>query len=322
MRRAFDLLNLLSDRAEHSGAELAASMGVTRAAVWNQVKRLRDEGVDIQATPGQGYVLPGGFEALNAEGIGQGLRRNQCHAYNAIEAHTVTDSTNQRLLEAHADEDVHGRVVMAEYQSAGRGRRGDRWMSPPGSGLCFSLAWRFDMPPNSFSALSLVVGVALVTTLHELGIPDARLKWPNDIVRGPRKMAGILIEMRSEASGPCLTVIGIGLNISLSEQGRALIDRPSDDFESAAGRTVSRNEVAVKLLAALARALNEFALSGFAPFKATWLQFDALADAEVTLQLGTRDVRGIARGVDDHGALVIEHNGERERFLSGHLLVH
>jgi len=210
-------------------------------------------------------------------------------------------------------------VLFAEHQTAGRGRRGDRWMSPPGSGLCFSLAWRFDTPPPSFSALSLVIGVAIVTALQSLGIDDARLKWPNDIVRGQKKLAGILIEMRSEASGPCLAVIGIGLNINLSAHARTLIDRPSDDFRSATGHDISRNLLAASLLRGLASALAEFAQAGFAPFRPVWLRYDALADRQVCLELGERSVNGTARGVDADGALIIEHDGERERFVSGHL---
>ncbi len=319
MRRAFDLLELLADGAEHSGADLATRLGVTRAAVWNQVKRLRDEGVTIDSTPGHGYALPGGFEALDGARISAELSASGCQAYRNIASLGVTDSTNERLLQAHAGADVHGHVLFAEYQSAGRGRRGDRWMSPPGSGLCFSLAWRFDTPPPSFSALSLVVGVAMVTALHDHGIADARLKWPNDIVRDAGKLAGILIEMRAEASGPCLTVIGIGLNIRLSSAARALIDRPSDDFEAAGGRPISRNALAATLLARLAQTLQRFSREGFAPFRSTWERFDALAGREVSLDLGQRVVHGRASGVDEHGALIIATATGSERFVSGHL---
>jgi len=270
MRRAFDLLKLLADGTEHAGEDLAAELGVTRAAVWNHVSRLRAEG-----------------------------------GYNRIETIEVTDSTNERLLQEQAAGDVHGRVLFAEYQNAGRGRRGDRWMSPPGSGLCFSLAWRFDAPPTTFSALSLVVGVALVESLQPLGVRDALLKWPNDIVRGAGKMAGILIEMRSELSGPSTTVIGVGLNVSLSTHARELIDRPSDDFLSAGGSPLSRNVLAASLLAGLATALDTFAREGFAPFRDRWHALDALAARKVTLELGPRTVVGVARGVDEHGALII-----------------
>ncbi|MEX2479950.1 MAG: biotin--[acetyl-CoA-carboxylase] ligase [Gammaproteobacteria bacterium] len=319
MRRAFDLLALLADGTEHSGAELAAALGISRAAVWNHVKRLREEGLDIHATPGQGYRLCGGFDALDAAAIGAQLQTCACTAWLQIDVLTVTDSTNERLLRAQSEGDIHGHVLLAEYQSAGRGRRGDRWISPPGSGLCFSAAWRFDVPPPTFSALSLVVGLALVHVLQAEGITEARLKWPNDIVRGGAKLAGILIEMRAEAGGPCCVVIGIGLNIALSPAARARIDRPSDDVSAATGAAPSRNSLAARLLAGLAAALERFAQHGFTPFRQQWLTQDALAGRQVTLDLGHRQVSGRARGVDEYGALLIEHSGRCERFLSGHL---
>lgn len=322
MRRAFELLALLADGAEHSGAELARRLGVTRAAVWNQVARLRETGVEILATPGQGYRLAAGFEALDGARIAALLRERGCGAFGEVQALEVTDSTNARLLEAAAGADVHGRVLLAEYQTAGRGRRGDRWMSPPGSGLCFSLGWRFDVPPPTFSALSLVVGLALLEALGAEGVGDAALKWPNDIVRGADKLAGILIEMRAEAGGPCVAVIGAGVNVALSDYARTLIDRPSGDVSSAAGRSVSRNALAAGLLAALAAALDEFARAGFEPFRAAWARADALAGREVSLDLGARTVHGTACGVDAHGALVLDCDGRRERFLSGHLTAH
>ncbi len=322
MRRAFDLLNLLADGSEHAGGTLAAALGVTRAAVWNQVSRLREEGVEINATPGQGYVMPAGYEALDAARITGALAAAGCDAVTDVRTLTVTDSTNARLLEDAAAGDVHGHALFAEYQSAGRGRRGDRWMSPPGSGLCFTLGWRFEVTPPTFSALSLVVGLALLEALRAEGVQGIALKWPNDIERAGAKLAGILIEMRAEAGGPCTAVIGVGLNVTLSAYARSLIDRPTDDVSSAAGRTLGRNALAAALLAALARALQRFSEAGFAPFREAWAAHDALAGREISLDLGNRTVCGTACGVDEHGALVIEHGGGRERFMSGHVIVH
>lgn len=318
MRRAFALLDLLSDGAEHAGAELAAALGVTRAAVWHQVAQLREQGLTIAASRGHGYRLPGGFEALSAEAI-----RTQLDAAArdvlSIDTVTLTDSTNERLLAALNDGDIHGRVLLAEHQTAGRGRRGDRWISPPGSGLCLSLGWRFEQPPATFSALSLVVGMAIAESLRELGVSSAMLKWPNDILCDGGKLAGILIEMRAEAGGPCRTVIGIGINVAMSAEARAQINQPVQDFVHASGHGVSRNRLAAVLLSALARTLPQFGRDGFAVFRDDWRRYDALVDTSVKLELPNRLVEGIARGVDEHGALIIEHDGRRETFVSGHL---
>jgi BirA family biotin operon repressor/biotin-[acetyl-CoA-carboxylase] ligase len=318
MRRAFALLDLLSDGAEHGGTELAEALGVTRAAVWHQVAQLREQGMVIAASRGHGYQLPGGFEALSAESIRAQLSGPARDAL-LIETVTLTDSTNERLLAALNSGDIHGQVLLAEHQTAGRGRRGDRWLSPPGSGLCLSLGWRFDQPPATFSALSLVVGMAITESLRELGVSAAMLKWPNDILYDGGKLAGILIEMRSEAGGPCRTVIGIGINVQMSAQARALIDQPVEDFTHASGQAVSRNRLAAVLLSALARTLPQFGRDGFAVFRQDWLRYDALVGQAVKLELPNRTVLGTARGVDDHGALIIEHDGGRETFVSGHL---
>jgi len=318
MRRAFALLDLLSDGAEHAGAELAAALGVTRAAVWHQVSQLREQGMAVLASRGHGYRLPGGFEALSAEAIRAQLRGPACDVLT-IETVTITDSTNERLLAALNAGDIHGQVLLAEHQTAGRGRRGDRWISPPGSGLCLSLGWRFDQPPATFSALSLVVGMAITESLRELGVSSAMLKWPNDILCEGGKLAGILIEMRAEAGGPCRTVIGIGINVQMSEQARALIDQPVEDFTHVTGHGISRNRLAAMLLSALARTLPQFGRDGFAVFREDWKRYDALVDSAVKLELPNRTVVGIARGVDSHGALLIEHDGRRETFVSGHI---
>ena len=319
MRRAFELLAMLGDGAEHSGGDLAVRLGVTRAAVWNHIEKLREQGVDVLATPRRGYYLREGFEALDSGSIRATLAMQGCTLYRELDAVTVTDSTNEQLLQAARARDIHACVLLAEYQTAGRGRRGDRWLSAPGSGLCMSLGWRFDAPPATFSALSLVVGFALVSALRELGVEQAMLKWPNDIVCRGAKLAGILIEMRSEAGGPCVTVIGIGLNIHLSDSAREQIGRPAGGYLEAGGNRLSRNQLAGVLLARLASALDEFAVQGFAPFRTRWAACDALADHQVRLELPGRVVEGIARGVDEHGALMIEHGGLRERFMAGHL---
>ena len=318
MRRAFALLDLLSDGAEHTGAELAIGLGVTRAAVWHQVAQLREQGLSIDASRGQGYRLHGGFEALNADTIRSQLTAT-ARTTLTVETLTVTDSTNERLLAALSEGDIHGRVLLAEYQTAGRGRRGDQWISPPGSGLCLSLAWRFDQPPATFSALSLVVGMAVVESLRELGVSTAMLKWPNDILSDNGKLAGILIEMRAEAGGPCSTVIGIGVNVQMSEESRAQIKQPVEDITHASGHAVSRNHLAAVLLSALARTLPAFARDGFALFRDDWQRYDILRGHAVKLELANRVVAGIARGVDEHGALLIEYNGRMESFVSGHL---
>lgn len=319
MDKIYELLGELADGRAHSGAALAATLRVSRAAVWQRVRRLQALGVDIYAVRGKGYQLPRGFEFLDADAIRSRLPPTVASAIAAIAVSRVTDSTNQRLLDRMATTDVHGEVWLAEYQTAGRGRRGDRWFAPPGGAVCLSLGWRFELPPRDLAALSLVVGVAVADALRGLGARDVGLKWPNDVIVGGRKLAGILVEMRGELDGPCSVAIGIGVNLALGEEVRGRIDQPSASLAECCARLPSRNAVAAALIAALVPRLQLFATHGFAAHAGAWRALDALAGQRVELELPERRVRGVGRGVNAHGLLQIEHNGRVESFLSGHL---
>ncbi|MBI4696520.1 MAG: biotin--[acetyl-CoA-carboxylase] ligase [Gammaproteobacteria bacterium] len=321
MQRAFEILRRLQDGAPHSGADIASALDITRAAVWNHVKRLQGQGVVIHAVRGKGYQLPGGYEFLDATAIRHELAPLAARRLATLDVNAVTDSTNQRLLAAAGRGEVHGHALVAEYQTAGRGRRGDQWLAPPGSGVCLSLGWRFDAPPATLSALSLCVGIAVARALAALGAQGLRLKWPNDVLHAGRKLAGILIEMRSEFGGPCVVVIGIGANVNLGDTTRARIPQPTADLAEACGRVPSRNRVVAAILSELVAALETFGSQGFPAFEADWRHFDALDGRHVRLELPERNVSGIARGVAPSGMLMIEHDGGLEGFISGHVRI-
>ncbi len=320
MRRAFEILKLLADGGLHSGENLAHCLGITRAAVWNQVKRLRTEGLSISGTAGGGYRLDFKFEALDGLEIERHLQKLGCSLFQCC-VEDVIDSTNTRLLLQSVKSNIHGQVLFAEFQTTGRGRRGDKWVSPPGTGICFSLGYVFDTPPATFSALSLVVGISMAEALDKIGVDGIKLKWPNDIVRGQEKIAGILIEMRAEASGASRTVIGIGLNFMLPEKVSKLVDRPVGDLGSHVTVKFTRNQVAATILHVLNVNLSRFEISGFAAFHDDWRNFDSLLGRKIRLELGAREVNGVSRGVDKNGALLVETNSGLESFLSGHLTV-
>jgi BirA family biotin operon repressor/biotin-[acetyl-CoA-carboxylase] ligase len=320
MRRAFEILRLLSDGDLHSGEDLALSLGITRAAVWNQIRRLRTEGLSIAATAGGGYQLGCKFEGLDSAEIEKHLKQEGCFLFQC-RVEDVIDSTNTRLLLQSVKSNVHRQALFAEFQTIGRGRRGDKWVSPPGSGICFSLGYVFDTPPATFSALSLVVGISLIEALQKVGVRGIKLKWPNDIVRGDEKVAGILIEMRAEASGASRTVIGIGVNFELPEEVAKLVDRPVGDLGYHVTEKFNRNQVAAKILHVLGVNLLRFETAGFTAFHDDWRESDALSGRNILLALGTRQVEGVSRGVDENGALLLETNNGLESFLSGHLTV-
>lgn len=317
--KAFELLAILRDGAVHSGEDLARRLGITRAAVWSRVQRLESLGLEVFAVPGKGYRLVQPLEFLDADVIRANLGPTVRGTLAALSCLEVTDSTNQQLMTRAAANNVHGEVLFAEYQTAGRGRRGDVWIAPPGSGLCFSLGWRFEAPPSTMSALGLAVGIAVARTVEALGVSDVRLKWPNDVLYQGRKLAGILVEMRAEYGGPSTVVIGIGLNCRIPARVRGRITQPVANLAEALRELPARSEIAARLVTQLVEVLREFTAHGFAPFVRDWQRYDGLEGMAVQLDLPDRQVTGIARGVDASGMLVIERDGRREAYLSGHV---
>ncbi|MCL4792639.1 MAG: biotin--[acetyl-CoA-carboxylase] ligase, partial [Gammaproteobacteria bacterium] len=212
----------------------------------------------------------------------------------------------------------------AEYQSGGRGRRGRRWFSPLGHGLCLSVSWCYEVAPRDLAALGLVVGIAVAEAVSQL-VPDeaVQLKWPNDLVADGGKLGGILVDVAGEAGGPLRIVIGIGLNVCASPQLAAEVDADGGNLRPVAldallkGRNVSRNQLAGYLLNALYRNLTEFADSGFATFAPRWRRRDCLLGETISISSGSQILSGVASGITDDGALLIAVDGRRTAVFSG-----
>jgi BirA family biotin operon repressor/biotin-[acetyl-CoA-carboxylase] ligase len=314
----------LDEHEFRSGEVLAAELRVTRAAVWKAVEQLRELGVALDAQTNKGYRLAAGVTALDPERIAARLPAAVRARIAALAVEWTLESTNTRLLESSPPPVGKAAVLLAEHQTGGRGRRGRSWIAPPGGAICLSVAWQYpDLPPD-LSALSLIVGLAAVAALDELGIGGVRLKWPNDLVTANGKLGGILIEMRAEAAGPVHLVIGLGLNVLLDEAARAEVKAagnvPDDLF--AEGRAVpDRNALVAALLSHLVPELVEFPRSGLAPHLGRWAGSDALRDREVRVENAGEVMRGVARGIDAHGALLVETPGGVQRFISGEVSV-
>jgi len=316
------LLVLLADGVLHSGADLAARLGVSRAAVWKLVRELRARDVPVESVPRTGYRLPSPVELLDASRIERVATACGWPLAGRLEVLFETDSTNTHLYSLPTPPAGSPRVAFAELQRAGRGRRGRAWHAPFGSGLTFSVAWTFAETPPGLPALGLAIGVGVVEALRRLDLADARVKWPNDIVWRGRKLGGLLLQVRSEAGGPASVVAGLGLNVVLPAPTRVALAVPgaqpvADLHEALAGRVPSRNELAGTLAAALLGALDEFAHAGFAAFAARWARLDALVGARVSVLQGAEEVEGEACGADADGALLVRVGERLERYYSG-----
>ena len=314
----------LSDGRFHSGEQLARSLGVSRSAIWKATGSLRELGATLHAVRNRGYRLAGAGEALDAAKIRERLAHDVRHHVRSVEATWSTASTNSVLLARANPPGAVSEVFLAEYQTAGRGRRGRPWLTCPGGAICLSLSWTFREVPRDLGALSLVIGVCALRALRELGVVGAGLKWPNDLLLGERKLGGVLIELRAESAGPACVVIGIGLNVAL---GAALLQRISQtgmaatDLSSAGLAQASRNSVAAALVSACLRGLLAFEREGLAPFIAEWQAADALRGRAVDVSAAEGIAHGLARGVDVHGALLVETPQGVRRFIAGDVTV-
>ena len=305
------LLGLLADGELHSGERLATALGVTRAAVWKLVAELRERGIAVVSHERRGYSLERPVELLTLAALQRAA--GAAGLVLPVDTSVVFElgSTNAVLHAAPAPAPGAPRLLFAELQTAGRGRRGRDWIAPFGSGLTFSLAWSFAEWPDDLSALGLALGVCVVDALRDLGAAGVELKWPNDIVHQHAKLGGLLLQMRSEAGGPTSVVAGLGLNLDLPARAHEALATPgatpvTDLAHACAGLVPGRVEVAACVAGRMLEGLAQFARAGFAPFADDWSRFDSLRDARVTVLRHDGELEGIARGTDSDGALRVE----------------
>ena len=306
------LIEHMADGRFVSGEAMAARLGVTRAAVNQHIARLREQGVSIHSVRGRGYRLARPIELLDADEIVSRLDGPAASRIRAVDVQDQVDSTNRRVRELFSS----GRPVdacVAEHQSAGRGRRGRRWLAAPYSGLLLSLSHELPGGPGASSGLSLAAGVAAARAVAQCGCEDVRLKWPNDLILAGAKFGGILVEIAGELGERCHCVVGVGLNVysppSLPDTDMRAV---TCMVEHARG-PVSRNQLAARLISVLVEVLDDFNRGGFAPLREEWEALHAYRDRSVRVVLDDDIIEGIARTVEDDGALLIEERSGRMR---------
>jgi len=319
------LLRALADGRTHSGEELARSFGITRAAIWKQAAKLADWGLMVEGAPGSGYRLPRRLDLLETEALRAALDPGVAARLAQLEVFTELDSTNRHLL-ATAPPVGRLNVCVAEYQTAGRGRRGRRWNVPLGAGVCLSVGWQFAGMPTGLAALTLAVGVVVRRVLQRVAGLDIALKWPNDLVVDERKLGGILLELVAEAQGGAHVVVGIGLNVALPpELLPSLSDWPRGavDLETALGREPPpRTVLAASLVNELAALLIDYPEHGFAAYRSEWRSADFLRGRAVQLDDAAGGLVGTALGIDADGALLVETAAhEQRRVVAGDVSV-
>lgn len=308
------VLKQLSAESFRSGEVIAEQLGVSRASVHNAVSRAQALGVEVHAVRGRGYRLAHGHSWLDARRLGPALA-GRGYALHLLES---IDSTNRQLMAMGLDGAAHKTVLAAELQEAGRGRRGRAWTAPLGGALAFSLLWRFTRGAADLSGLSLAVGLGLARALRSMGLDATQLKWPNDLLFDGRKLAGILIELQGEVLGPSMAVIGVGINVRLSESVRAAIDQPVADLSEGLAQTPDRNALLLACLEQLDLALALFEADGFSALRAEWNALHAFHEREASILGGQGEAwHGRVAGVDEAGALLLDTGNGLRRFFSG-----
>ena len=262
----FLALRRLADGRFHSGEDVARALGRSRATLSEALKRVPDLGVEIFSVPGRGYRLAEAIEFLDAGEIDRALADGGVR----LEIVDEIDSTSSRLLELAAAGAPSGTCIAAEWQSAGRGRRGRSWVSALGGSLTFSLLWRFERGAGHLAGLSLAAGAAVARALAACGVERVQVKWPNDVVADFRKLAGILVETSGEIQGPSVAVIGVGVNYRLGERTLERIDQAVTDVTHCAASPPGRSALLATTLAELATTLRRFDAQGFAAERDAW----------------------------------------------------
>ncbi|MEM7293480.1 MAG: biotin--[acetyl-CoA-carboxylase] ligase [Pseudomonadota bacterium] len=235
---------------------------------------------------------------------------------SAVEVLHAVDSTNTRLVNFAQSRDVHRDVCLAECQLSGRGRRGKSWVSPYARNLAMSIGWRIDRTGNELGGLSLAVGLGLLTGLQRLDLPNARLKWPNDIHLGNAKLCGILVELVQSAGLGTQVVAGMGVNVDIGSTEEQSIEQRVTDLRRH-GVTQTRSELVVMLLKDVFEALEIFATQGFEPFIEPFNAAHKLHGEACYVIQGERKIFGTVKGVGESGELIMDTDQGEQRFHGG-----
>ena len=310
------LLQILADGEFHSGESLGEMLGVSRTAVWKQLKKLDALGLDCHSVKGRGYRLPGGINLLQKSQLQSMFSDVVAAELSEVELALSLPSTNRLAAEQAQQGDCHGRLYIAEQQTAGRGRRGREWASPFARNLYFSLTWSFSGGAAALEGLSLVVGLAVLKGLAAEGVEGVELKWPNDLLYQGRKLAGVLLEMSGDASGQCQVVIGVGVNVAMPAEAAVDVTQPWTDLQRISEREMDRNRILASLVNSLVPMLQQFERHGFEVFREQWQQYNAHQGQQVRLATERFSQQGECVGVDRTGALLLR-TGEGVRAFHG-----
>ena len=252
--------------------------------------------------------LPAGLVALDAQAIGARLSPEAAQWLRGVKVFPAVDSTNSRMVKLAQSKPIDGLAWFAELQTAGRGRRGRRWVTPFGRSIAVSLGFELGLPVGAVGGLSLAVGLAVAEFLRHEGIDEAVVKWPNDVYVGGAKVCGTLMEVVARAE-QCACIVGIGLNVDLPADAHAAIDQEVTDLRTH-GLSMDRNGIAAALASRVVEAVRRFGREGFLPRRSAYDQLHLCQGRNCRIVQGDQSREGVVLGVTGDGALQMRCAGE------------
>lgn len=320
----YQVLQILADGKAHPIQQISQQLGLTPDVLKQAIDTLAAFGIAFRSPIQTAcYQLTDAIELLEQEKILALLSETVRQQLAQLDIFPLLDSTNQYLLtRAHHQFPV---ACLAEYQTLGRGRQGRRWLSPYASGLCFSLKQRYRQETTTaLSGLAIALGITVIKTLSALGVEELQLKWPNDVLWRGRKLAGLLLETCYHAD-TIDVVAGIGINIKIPRPDAISVTQPWVDLTTLYQHPFSRNQLAARLIESCLHTLTTYPQTGIAAFHAEWQRFDLLYGKTITLQLSPQEaqkITGIARGIDEQGALLLQVGTDNHRYVDGEVSLH
>ncbi|HEY1662442.1 MAG TPA: biotin--[acetyl-CoA-carboxylase] ligase [Verrucomicrobiae bacterium] len=305
-----------------SGAELAAQLRISRAAIWARIEELRTLGYEIEAGPHFGYRLVGEPDALHADDLLARLGKTKVIGRD-IRVFEETTSTNDVIEKLARDAVREGVVVFAESQTRGRGRLGRKWLSPARKGLWFSILLRPNLRPQETTQLTVASAVALRRAVVSETKLQPEIKWPNDILVHGKKVCGILTEMSAELDKVRYIILGIGIDVNLNaNEFPAELKKTATSLKIETGEALSRAALAAAILTELDKVYAAISAGKFSAVADEWEEHCATIGKNVTVQIGDRKIRGTAESLDDTGALLLRtEHGRLEPIFGGDVTV-
>lgn len=305
------IIRVLADGQFHSGSELGEILGVSRAAIWKSIKKFEALGIEVHSVRGKGYRIVDPVILLDNKSIRAAMPVELSDALHWLEILDTIDSTNShtmRSLQNGTLTPIADKYTahLAEQQTSGKGRRGRQWISPFGHNICMTLVRQIDTGTMGTEGISLVVGLAIIRALKQQGLTGLGIKWPNDVIVDGKKLAGILLEITGDISGVCQLLIGVGINIKCSSEMMKSVEQPWTDLFEMTEEIVDRNVLVGRVISHIMLALEDFQSSGLSSFNEEWRKYDVMIDKRVELKTSGESQFGIARGISDTGALLLE----------------